>query len=205
MHKKTKTIAFLSLFIAIEILFSVTPLGFIPLGFINATTLHIPVIVAGIILGKKEGMIVGFVFGLLSLLKATFSPNLTSFVFTPFYSIGDLHGNVFSLLIVFIPRIFMGFISGAATERICAKDITHVKIGLIAFGSSLVNTVLVIGSIFIFFGQAYAQALGMEYTSLLAFLMSLIGINGMLEALLATLVCVPICMANKLYIKERLS
>ena len=51
--QKTKNLAFMSLFIAIEILMVMVPfLGFIPIGPLRATTLHIPVIIAGIVLGK---------------------------------------------------------------------------------------------------------------------------------------------------------
>ena len=47
------------------------PLGYIPLGVITPTTVHIPVIIAGIILGWKKGAFAGFVFGLTSFLKAS--------------------------------------------------------------------------------------------------------------------------------------
>ena len=54
--QKTKNLSFMSLFIAIEILMVMVPfLGFIPIGPLRATTLHIPVIIAGIVLGKKTG------------------------------------------------------------------------------------------------------------------------------------------------------
>ena len=49
--QKTKNLSFMSLFIAIEILMVMVPfLGFIPIGPLRATTLHIPVIIAGIVL-----------------------------------------------------------------------------------------------------------------------------------------------------------
>ena len=54
-NKKTKDIAFMSLFIAIELLLVIVPfLGFIPIGPLRATTLHIPVIIAGIVMGKEN-------------------------------------------------------------------------------------------------------------------------------------------------------
>ena len=65
MNKQTKNISFLSLFIAIELLMIVIPfLGYIPVGPLRATTLHIPVLIAGIVLGKKQGMILGLIFGM---------------------------------------------------------------------------------------------------------------------------------------------
>ena len=53
--KKTQYMTSMALFLAIEIILVVTPLGYIPIGPLNATTMHIPVIIAGIVLGKKAG------------------------------------------------------------------------------------------------------------------------------------------------------
>ena len=82
--KKTQYMAIMSMFLAIQILLTVTPLGYLPIGPINATTMHIPVIIAGIALGKKAGAELGLVFGITSVLNATFRPTVTSFCFSPF-------------------------------------------------------------------------------------------------------------------------
>lgn len=51
-------------FIAIMMIMTVVPvLGFIPLGFMNATIIHIPVIVGSILLGPKKGAVLGFFSG----------------------------------------------------------------------------------------------------------------------------------------------
>ena len=62
-------------------------LGFIPLGFMNATIIQIPVIIGAVMLGPKRGAFLGLLFGLTSLWKNTTAPNLTSFVFSPFVPI----------------------------------------------------------------------------------------------------------------------
>ena len=46
-----------------------TPFGYIPLGFMNATIIHVPVIIGAIILGPKYGGFLGLVFGITSLWK----------------------------------------------------------------------------------------------------------------------------------------
>ena len=100
-NKKTKDLIFYAMFIAIEMLLVFIPfLGYIPIGPLRATTLHIPVIIAGIILGKKGGMIIGLVFGLSSLFYNTISPTVTSFVFSPFIS-----GSILSAIVA----IFLEF------------------------------------------------------------------------------------------------
>lgn len=60
-----------AMFLAIMILLAATPLGFIPIGPINATTMHIPVIIASIILGPRIGAGLGTIFGVISMIRST--------------------------------------------------------------------------------------------------------------------------------------
>lgn len=50
-NHKTQYMAFMAMFLAIEIALVLTPLGYIQLGIISATTMHIPVIIAGALTG----------------------------------------------------------------------------------------------------------------------------------------------------------
>ena len=45
-NHKTQYMAFMAMFLAVEIALVLTPLGYIQLGIISATTMHIPVIIA---------------------------------------------------------------------------------------------------------------------------------------------------------------
>lgn len=197
--KQTKRFTILSLLIAIEIVMSIVPfLGFIPLGFINATTLHIPVIIAGIILGKKEGAFLGFIFGFLSLIKATTEPNLTSFVFSPFITVGGVSGNFSSLFIVFVPRILLGFFSGLSFELFSKSNMKEsLSIVLSSIIGSLTNTILVLISIYFFFGSSYADAIDISFGALLGFIMGLIGTSGLMEAIIAAILCLGICKSSR--------
>lgn len=191
--KKTKYLTSMALFLAIEIILVVTPLGYIPLGPINATTMHIPVIVAGILLGKKAGAQLGFIFGLTSLIKATIQPGITSFCFSPFITIGGISGNYASILIAFIPRILLGYIAGLVYELL--KDKKGVILG--ALLGSLTNTVLVLSGIYLFFGNGYARAVGVSYQALIGVLLTVVTTNGIMEALLAVVITLAIYKATK--------
>ena len=60
-NKKTKNLTLLALFIAIEAVMVMVPfLGFIPIGPLRATFLHVPVIIAAIVLGTKQGCPVSY-------------------------------------------------------------------------------------------------------------------------------------------------
>ena len=75
---KTSKLVMAAMFTAIILIMSFTPyLGYIPLGFMNATIIHIPVIIGAIILGPVYGGFLGGIFGLTSLINNTVNPNLT--------------------------------------------------------------------------------------------------------------------------------
>ena len=73
--RKTGNLVYISIFTALIIVMGTVPfLGYIPLGVIRATTVHIPVILGSILLGPKAGAVLGGVFGLTSFLTNTFTP-----------------------------------------------------------------------------------------------------------------------------------
>ncbi|RHM62365.1 MULTISPECIES: ECF transporter S component [Coprobacillaceae] len=201
--KKTQYMTTMALFLAIEIILVVTPLGYIPIGPLNATTMHIPVIIAGIMLGKKAGAELGFVFGLTSLIKATIQPGVTSFCFSPFVTIGTMSGNYKSLLIAFIPRILLGYLAGLTFEILKKKN--HENIGVVvgALVGALTNTVLVLGGIYVFFGEAYAHAVGVSYSTLVTVLLGVVTTNGIIEAILGAVVALAAYKALKPMIKNK--
>lgn len=95
----------------IVVMASVPFLGYIPLGFMNATIIHVPVIIGAILLGPKYGAFLGLVFGVTSVIRATITPNVTSFVFSPFVSINGFGGNGWSLVIAIVPRVLIGVVA----------------------------------------------------------------------------------------------
>ena len=112
-NSKTYELVLTGLFAAIIIIMALTPLGYIPLVVINATTIHIPVILGSIFLGPKKGGFLGGVFGLTSCLKSTITPSsLSAFVFSPVIaaSVVGPSGIIKSLLIAFVPRIMIGVV-----------------------------------------------------------------------------------------------
>ena len=74
----TRQIALYGLFIALVFLLGFTPLGYIYLPLASITTVHIPVIVGSYILGRKGGAVLGFFFGLTSLIKCFITPDAIS-------------------------------------------------------------------------------------------------------------------------------
>lgn len=194
---KTRGMAQVALFAALIVLMAFTPfLGYIPLGFTRATIIHIPVIIGSLLLGPKRGAGLGFIFGLTSFINNTINPTVTSFVFTPFYSLGDYSGGVGSLIICFVPRILVGILPFYVYRWIqrLRKDrqVSAVGLALAGVSGALVNTLLVMNLIFVFFRDAYASANGVAASAVYGFILSVIGINGIPEAIVAGILTVLI-------------
>lgn len=196
--KKTQELVLTAMLIAIMLLMYRLPfLGYIPLGFMNATLMHIPVIIGAVLLGPKIGALLGGVFGLTSLLKAIYEPNLTSFVFSPFYSLGETQGNFTSLIICFLPRILIGVVAFYVYRFLISKFKKKKASNFLALtgagiAGSLTNTILVMSFIFLFFGKSFAEAKGIAFELLYKLILSVILINGIPEAIIAAIIVAAI-------------
>lgn len=112
-NEKTNELVLTALFTAIIVIMAFTPLGYIPLVVINATIIHIPVILGALFLGPKKGAFLGFVFGFTSFLNNTFkAATASAFVFSPVLAANviGVSGIFKSLYICFVPRILVGII-----------------------------------------------------------------------------------------------
>ncbi|MCF2567581.1 ECF transporter S component [Mediterraneibacter glycyrrhizinilyticus] len=203
-----------AIFGAIICIMAFTPfLGYIPLGFTRATIIHIPVIIASLLMGPKKGGVLGFVFGLTSFINNTINPTATSFVFTPFYSVGEISGGIWSVIICFVPRILVGVVPyfvyklvlRFVSEDTRKKGVSSVGLVLAGVSGALVNTLLVMNLIFVFYGDAYIKASGEAAALGYTFILSVIGINGVPEAIVAGIL--TLCIGKVLLkknVRERL-
>ena len=200
---KTRNMVMTAVFTAIIIIMAFVPfLGYIPLGFMNATIIHIPVIVGAILLGPKSGAFLGLVFGLTSIWKSTTAPIVTSFVFSPFTNVSingvSVVNIVGSTVIPLLPRILIGVVAYYVYEAV-VKIWKHKKqnLALIAAGvaGSMTNTLLVMNLIYLFFGGRYAEASGKAFEGLYMVILGVICMNGIPEAILAGILTLAITRA----------
>ena len=189
---KTKKLTLTAIFLAIIILFSFTPLGFINLGFIKATLVHVPVIIGGIVLGPRIGAFLGLSFGLLSMTINTMTPSALSFAFSPFIPvIGTNSGSLWAVVIALIPRILTGVVPYFIYKWLTSTNKLPDRLSLFFSGvaASMVNTLLVMNLIYLLFQDAYSQLKGVAIGSgLYKAVLSVIFINGVPEALVAGIV-----------------
>jgi len=126
MQLSVRKIAISGILGAVTILLGIAPVGgFIPFPTgVNATTLHIPAILGGVLEGWTVGGLVGLLFGLFSFLRST----------TPLFK---------DPLVAILPRIFIG-ITAAYTYAGLRRANEQLAIGVAAAVGTLTNTVLVL-------------------------------------------------------------
>lgn len=192
MLKKANTFQFVltALFLGIMILLASVPfLGFIPIGPLNATTMHIPVIIGSIVLGPRIGALLGGSFGIISLIRATTMPSALSFVFSPFIPvIGTNHGSWKALIVVLIPRILIGIVP-YYVYQLCQKGLKNkvqpISLFIAGVSGGLTNTILVMNFIYFLFQKDYAQVIGKGGHAVYAAVNAVILTQGIPEAIVA--------------------
>lgn len=231
-----------------------TRIYYIPLVVINATIIHIPVILGSLFCGPKKGAFLGFVFGFTSCLKATIvGGTLSSFVFSPVLaaSLVGTSGIFKSLFIAFVPRILVGVIPYfvyIGIKKVLASEKKNlwgtvlnvlmsvflafgvyaflgkmseslsqaaalgigIAVGAVVFivveavfirksiqvipfvyagvAGAMTNTLLVMGSIFVLYKDAYADAIGVAGNAVLGVITGVISFNGVIEAIVAAII-----------------
>ncbi|MGL5507711.1 MAG: ECF transporter S component [Paraclostridium sp.] len=166
----------ISVLSAISIMLSMTPLGFIPIGPVNATIMHIPVIIGAIIEGPVVGMSIGFIFGATSLIRALTMPTITSFALV-------------NPLVSILPRVLIGLVA-YYVYKLAIKITKNAFVSgwLVGAIGSLVNTIGVLGMIYVLYGAKYAEALNESASAAKTLLLTLATTSGIPEAIVGGLV-----------------
>jgi uncharacterized membrane protein len=185
--RKMVVVAMLS---GICLFLGLTGLGFIPLPLFKLTILHLPVIIGAIIEGPIAGASIGFIFGLFSIYQNITTPTpMSPFFYNPLVSI--------------LPRVLIGVVSYYVYIFLRSKlKNKRLSIGIAAICGSLTNTIGVLGSIYLIYFKDYASILMQRGTissgslgKVTIALLSVIGTNGIAEAILSALVSIPVVIA----------
>ena len=183
--QKTRHLVYLSAFMAIILLQNWVPLlGYVAIPPLNITIIHVTVIIATLWLGTRDGFIIGSFWGLNSLIRSYVMPTSPMYVY------------VFSSpLISLIPRMLMPLIVGLLAHVYLKKLNPRIR-HMVAGGlGSLLNTVLVLGSIGLFKRSEYAQIAGANLEGLWQVLGGIILVNGVPEMIFSIIVTPMIMLA----------
>ena len=182
---KTKDLVFTSLFMGIVFMLGLWPnLGFIAIGPINVTIIHIPVIIGAIFLGAGSGALIGFAFGLGSFINSMSSGVL----FAPVFN---------NPLVSVLPRVVFGFVTYYIYKlvKVVIKNET-VSYGVSAGLATIIHAAMVVPLLF-YFGLnhgAIANMIESVYQGkVFVFILGIFMANTVMEAV-AAIVLVPIVL-----------
>ena len=184
----TRWMVSVALMAAIVIVLANTPLGMIQLPIIKATTVHIPVIIGAVLLGPSAGAILGAVFGICSLISNTMAPTLLSFAFSPFMSTSGIPGALKARWVSVGCRILIGVAAGWLWILFARLKVNQIiALPIVGFVGSMVNTITVMGSIYLLFAQQYAEAKEVAVTAVWGLVMGTVTASGIPEAIAAAI------------------
>lgn len=185
---RNRRLALAGAFSALIIVLSLTNLGFIAFSpVVSITILQIPVILCATLAGLWEGVIAGFVMGLMSLIKAAMSPS------------GILDPLFVNPLCSVLPRMLLGAVAWLFWKALYL--IPHmpkaVNAAITGFAATFCHTLMVFGCIFIFKGadiRAALESIGMAGAGYIAVVGSGI-VSELLEAVSSLVVCAAVYAA----------
>ncbi len=186
--KKTsiRYMATIAMLCGVLLVMGVSGIGFIPLPVIKATTMHIPVILGAVLLGPTAGAILGGVFGLCSIWANTTAPGLLSFAFSPFMTAEGAIGAVKAIWIALGCRVLFGFLAGWLWKLLKKwKCNDFLALPISAAISTILHTLLVMGSIYMLLAQQYAQAKNVALSAVFGLVMGTVTVSGIPEAIAA--------------------
>lgn len=173
-----------ALFAALLLMLNVTGLGMIRLWIIDLTTYCVVVVAGALVLGWKGGAILGAVFGLMSFWTAMTAP---SALVAPVVQWSPLAAFILSV----VPRVGIGLVAAGIYSLLNRLKLNaHVCAGAAAVCGSLSNTVFYLGTMLLMY-----SLMGQFSTELLVSLGMVVVNNGILEAVLAGLISVPVVAA----------
>lgn len=171
----------LALLIAILLLMSMTPLGYLNIGPLAITLNVVPLAVAAVALGPAGGLICGCVFGLTSFLQClgvggSSAMGVMLFSINPFLAFVQR----------FVPRALDGLLLGWIYRGLSKKAKPYVACAITGFLSAFLNTLLFMTALLVLFGGTeYVQGL-VAGRNLLVFVCAFVGVNAVAEMAAAT-------------------
>ncbi len=179
---------------SIVVLMAFTPVGYLRLGAVEMTFIMIPVAVGAITLGEKSGAFLGLVFGISSFVQC--------FGMSPFGAALLQINPIYTFIMCLVPRVLMGYLCGVI-YKLLTKHKKGVAVIIASFSAPVINTILFIASLMIFFGKSdFILGMRAGTENLMAFLIAFVGLNGVMEIVTTTLIAPPVAFAVEKAVKK---
>lgn len=186
----TRQLVLIGMLSGISIFMGLTGIGFIPLPFMKASIMHVPVIIGAIIEGPIVGAAVGLVFGLFSIYQNLTAPAILSPIFM-------------NPIIAIVPRVLIGIISYYVFIFIKNKfNKEKIALASAAVFGTITNTVGVLGLTYFIAIDQFAALKDISRSAVAGALTTIGLTNGIPESIVSILIVIPVVTAIfKLYKK----
>lgn len=191
------TLVQLAMLICIQLVMKAIGLGSVPVGPLYMSFLTLPIAVAAIIIGPAGGAITGAVFGLVSFKDALTGGSVMT---STLLGVSPIH----TFILCVVTRTLMGFMTGLVYKLVSRFD--HKRTWSLFVGSiaaPLLNTLFFMGYIcLVFYHTDYVQNLvnTLGVSNPIAFVIALVGMQGVIEAVAVGIVGGIICKALSAYL-----
>lgn len=175
----TRYMVELAMMIAIILLMSFTPLGYIRTPGLSVTLLTIPVAVGAIILGPKGGAVCGLAFGATSFYMALNGSSAFAAMLLSINPVG-------TFITCVVARVLEGWLTGLIFAALYkSPSVKKVSYYIASLACPLLNTLFFMGFLCIFFyNTEYIQGIasGLGVGNPILFVAAFVGIQGLIEA-----------------------
>ena len=179
-----------ALLTALMLLLSFTSLGFIPIGAISITIVHLPVLIGLFTQGLPTGLVLGALFGVISLVRSITTPTglFAQFFWNPLVSV--------------LPRVLIVLAAWGAYRGVVrlmhgSRRAEHAALAAGSLAGTLVNTLGVLGVIYIISSLGLMQPQGFAQEAVGPMLLTVALTNGIPEAIISAVIAPIIVTAVK--------
>ena len=174
----TKRLTMMAIATAILLIQNFVPfLGNLPLPPLNPTIIHITVIVFTFLLGTRDGMIIGAIWGIIRMIRAFAMPAspLDPLIWT-------------NPMIAVLPRLLIGLTVGVTYQWLQKRWPSTHSLRISAFLGSLTHTVFVMLFIYVFFTEDIAYLMNIQMDNIVYGLLAIVVTSGIPEAIIAAII-----------------
>ena len=196
-QKKTdvKLLAQMALLVALELVLAFTPLGYLVIGPIAATTIQMPVVIGAVLMGPVTGLVLGAFFGLSAIVKVLTMPGAD-----PFATMALTYSPLAYITVCMGSRMLMGWLTGllgVGLRKIPALGGKRsvIRYGIAGFSGSLMNTVFYLGLLWLLAREVIATAYNVDVSGVGTIVMTTAVTAGLPEAAVSCVVVGAVCRA----------
>ena len=196
---KVRKITLTALLVAIIFLLTFTPLGYLVIGPIAATTIQMPVIIGAVLMGPVTGLVLGGFFGLSAIVKVLTMPGAD-----PFATLALSYSPLHYIVVCMGSRLVLGEML-SKIPVLQKRRWSPIRYGITGAVGSLMNTVFYLGMLWLLCAQVISTYYNVDISGVGALVMGTAVAAGIPEAIVSCLVVAAVCKAMEAVLRRQQS